>query len=204
MNTKMGKIQTVTKPVTRKPRFFVVVIICLVICGCGKDPFSTRSSEDPLSTGGTYTEPVSADIAVDNLFFAYNERNIGNFTRGLADEFVFTFDFLNIDQPSGATEWEGAEESRVANNIFGAMDTLILNWSVSQTDIEDDSSAIYYRTYEIFTITAASPPETTSYTGESVFYLNVTESARWEINRWEDRHGTGSQFSWADLKSRYR
>lgn len=182
----------------------LALILLLIISGCGKDPFSTRSSEDPRSTGGTYTDPVSADIAVENLFFAYNERNLGNFTRGLAAEFVFTFDFLNIEQPSGVTQWEETEESRVADNIFRAVDTLILNWSVSQTDIEDDSSAIFYRTYEITTITATDPPETTLYAGESVFYLNVTEAARWEINRWEDRHGTAERFSWADLKSRYR
>jgi len=172
--------------------------------GCGKNPFSTRPSEDPLSTGGTYTDPVSADIALDNLFYAYNERNLGNFTRGLADNFTFTFDFLNITQPVGTTGWEETEESRIADNIFRAADTLILNWSVSQTDIEDDSSATYYRLYEITVITGGSPAETTVYLGESVFYLNVTEAARWVINRWDDRHRTAEQYSWADLKSRYR
>jgi hypothetical protein len=182
----------------------IAIVIWLMMWGCGKDPFSTRSFEDPLSTGGTYTDPVSADLAVTNLFFAYNERNLSNVTRGLAEDFIFAFDYLNIGQPGGTTEWTETEEARVTDNIFRAMDTVILNWAVSQTDIEDDSSAIYYRAYDILVVTATSPPETTSYSGESVFYLNVTEAARWEINRWEDRHGTGEQFSWADLKSRYR
>jgi len=182
----------------------LLILAALLLSSCGKDPFSTRSSEDPRSTGGTYTDPVSADIALENLFYAYNERNLGNLTRGLADNFVFAFDFLNITQPGGTTEWEETEEARVADNIFRTVDTLILNWSVSQTDIEDDSTAVFYRAYEITTITAGDPPDTTVYSGESVFYLNVTESARWEFNRWNDRHRTEDQFSWADLKSRYR
>lgn len=182
----------------------MVLIAALLLGGCGKNPFSTRASEDPRSTGGTYTDPISADIALENLLYAYNERNLGNLTRGLADEFIFACDFLNIDQPGGTTTWEETEEARIADNLFRAVDTLILNWSVSQTDLEDDSSATYYRTYELTVITTDSTVDTTVYSGESVFYLHVTESARWEIRRWDDRHRTGIQYSWADLKSRYR
>jgi len=176
----------------------------LIAMGCAKNPFSTRTSEDPRSTGGTYTDPVSAGIAVENLFNAYNEQNLGNLSRTLCDSFVFAFDFLNIGQPGDGYTWPAIEESRITDNIFRAMDTLILVWSPSQTDIESDSTAVYYRTYEITAITAENPPDTTVYAGESILFLSVTESARWTVYRWDDRHLAGRSYSWADLKSRYR
>ena len=181
-----------------------VALLALVVASCSKNPFSTRTSEDPQSTGGTYTDPVSAGIAVENLFNAYNEQNIGNVTRCLSDSFVFTFDFLNIDQPGEVSEWTEVEESRITDNIFHVMAEIFLTWLPSQTDLEGDTTAVYHRNYEITAITAESPAETTFYAGETILYLSETESARWVIDRWQDRHLAGRPYSWADLKSRYR
>ncbi len=178
--------------------------LLLILFGCTKDPFSTRSSEPPITTGGTYTEPFAPDIAVENLFHAYNERNIGNYTRIFADSFQFSFDFLNIGQPGEVATVLLNEEIRITENIFRSVDTLLLAWDVSQTDIEDDSSGVFYRAYEIDVVTGDSVTDTTTYAGEAIFYLRIRDDARWEIVRWEDRHLTGDQFSWADLKWRYR
>lgn len=172
--------------------------------GCTKNPFHTRSSETPHTISGTYTDPVTAQFAVENLYYADNERNIGNYTRCLADSFVFVFDFLNVGQPGEVTAWRQSEESRIADNLFRSLAALRLTWVPSQADRESDSTAVYYRSYEITAVSAATPPETTRFAGEAVLYLSVTESSRWTINRWEDRHRTDRPNSWADLKWRYR
>ena len=184
----------------------VFVVLPAALAGCSKDPFSLRASEDPRTPGGTYTDPISADIAVENIFYAYNEQNFGNFARTLADSFTFTFDFLKDGQPGHLVQWPAVEESRIADNIFRGLAGLKLTWNSSSThyDIETDTTAVFYRTYEITTVTRDSIPDTTLYGGESIFYLSVTESARWLIDRWDDRHLTGHEYSWADLKSRYR
>ncbi len=180
------------------------VLMFLLFAGCGKDPFSTRTSEPPRSIGGTYLDPVTAEIAVDNLFHACNEQSIVNYTLTLDNQFEFTFDFLNTGQPGGTTNWSNAEDVRIIDNIFRNLDTLVLDWRMSQADLDGDTSAVYYRAYTILTVTAAVPPETTLYTGETVLFLRENEAARWLVYRWEDRHLEGSDYSWADLKARYR
>jgi len=176
----------------------------LMIGGCAKNPFSTRDSESPQAIGGTYTDPVSPGIAIENLLYACNERNIGNFSRTLDDPFVFTFDFLETGTPGELTQWPVVEEIRVTEKMFRALEKLELNWSASQVDLEDDTSAVYYRNYAIRAVTADDPPDTVNYAGEAILYLHVNESSRWLIERWEDRHLTGQPRSWADLKARYR
>ncbi len=198
----MGEFST--KLITVFRAFLIMGGILVVVSGCTKNPFSTRDSEPPITTGGTYTEPFTPDIAVENLYHAYNERNIGNFTRVFADSFQFTFDFLNIGQPGEVNQILLNEETRITENIFRAVDTLILTWDFSQTDIEDDSTGVFYRAYEIDVVTTDTATDTTTYLGEAIFYLRVRDDARWEVVRWEDRHLAGDEFSWADLKWRYR
>jgi len=182
----------------------VAISLVLMIGGCAKDPFSTRNSEPPQAIGGTYTDPVSPDIAIENLFYACNERNIGNFSRTLGDPYVFAFDFLESGTPGELTQWPAAEEIQVNEKMFRALGKLELNWSASQVDLEDDTSAVIYRNYTIVAVAAADPPDTTNYAGEAILYLRVNESSRWLIERWEDRHLAGQPRSWADLKARYR
>jgi len=180
------------------------MLIALALAGCTKNPFHTRPSEDPRSAGGTYTDPVTAQLAVQNLYYACNERNIGNYARCLADSFVFAFDFLNLGQPGEATSWAHSEEARIADNIFRSLLLMRLSWTPSQADRENDSTAVYYRSYELVVVVAADPPETTRYAGEAVLYLSVGESFRWSVGRWEDRHRADRVNSWADLKWQYR
>jgi hypothetical protein len=181
-----------------------LALLILLAAGCTKNPFSTRNSEDPLAIGGTYTDPVTPAIAIENLYYACNEQNIGNFSRTLADQFVFTFDFLASGVPGELTQWPSAQEIQISERMFRSLEKLQLSWSPSQVDIEDDTSAVMYRNYSIMAITADDPPETTFYAGEAILHVRVNESSRWLIQRWEDRHLTDQPYSWADLKAGYR
>jgi len=147
---------------------FLLLCVMFAFAGCTKDPFSTRNSEDPRTVGGTYLDPVSAEIALDNLFHAVNERNIANYSRTLADTFTYEFDFLNTGQPGDQTAWPHAEELRVAENAFRDLARIALAWTPSQTDLESDSSAVMYRAYAITTITTGNDADTSFYAGEAI------------------------------------
>lgn len=189
-----------------KLKFGLALLLSVFLLGCAKDPFSLRNAEDPKDEGGTYVTPVDPLIVADNLRFAMIERNIGHYVQTYADSLAYVFDFLLVDRPDPVSGWGATEESRIAQNLFEAADSVVLSWSQTTDRIDrfEDSTAVLYRTYTLTTFAPDGDSTLTeTFAGEMVLYIVRNTLDLWWIVRWEDVHTAADRLAWSDLKSRY-
>ena len=199
----------------KKPATLIFLSLVL-FAGCFKSPVSTRDTENPYGSTGTWETPQSPEVAVTNLGYAYNELIVANYQLCFSDSFRYSspedsIDAVNNGRPDLFVDWDKSVEVSVANNIFStfANDTLttyILNMSQAQnySDQVEDSTAILYRSYDLIIYTTNE--DTTfseTYSGVAVFHLREEQLNWWTINLWEDiPAATGDD--WGDFKGQYR
>lgn len=139
---------------TRLAVIFTLVTVVL-LCSCTKNPFSTRDSEPPTERAGTFIQPTSPQIVLENLRFAYAELVIGNFVQCLDSHFVFAFDL--IPAFPGDTTWDFREEVRLTEKLFTdfsvnkAVRTITVRLASvqDQPDVILDTTATLVRSYVV-------------------------------------------------------
>ena len=102
---------------------FSILILTAIVTGCLKNPYDTRDSQEPAGTSGTWETPATPEVALTNLIFAYNEKNIQNYQSCLADEFVFSAPEDSIDAEAQGNgflfrDWNKEVEVSTAEKIF--------------------------------------------------------------------------------------
>ena len=193
-----------------------IIIGSLLLAGCFKSPVSTRGTEDPYGSSGTWETPQSPEVAVNNLLFAYNEMIISNYQLCFSDSFRYSspedsIDAVNDGRGDLFANWNRSVELSVTNNIFTTysnIDTsnLFLTMSPSEDYVDqiEDSTAILHRSYDLVIITSNDDTSfTTTYSGRSVFHLSEEQLNWWTITLWEDVP-SGTEDDWGDFKSLFR
>lgn len=194
----------------------IILFIWLVIVfsfSC-KNPFSTRESPPPVGQEGDWNTPFSPSVVMQNLLNSYNQKIIGNFSLCLSDTFRFSAYYDSIEAASQGNEqlfenWDVSVEVGVTELLFATsrqnIDSLdfFLTWrsDPSQSDIIEDSTAIFYRDYTLYEL-VGSPPETTIFRGLATFHLEETALNWWSIYLWEDI--PIENLNWADFKADFR
>ncbi len=87
----------------------MALLLAVTLAAC--DVFSPRSPEDPITEAGTFTQPDTPDLVVDNLRAAIAEMNTANYRRSLAED--LTFEPTAVAQardPSLWASWSQTEE----------------------------------------------------------------------------------------------
>ncbi len=181
-----------------------------------KNPVSTRDTQPPYGTSGTWDTPQSPEVTINNLLYAYNELIISNYQLCFSDSFVYSspvdsIDAVNDGRADLFAGWNKTVEIGVANNIFSTFsnsDTLSLILTLSQaeefSDIIEDSTAVLNRRYDLVVITATDDTSfTTSYAGIAVFHLWEEQLNWWTIKLWEDIPGVSND-DWGDFKANFR
>lgn len=187
------------------------------MAACAKNPFSTRGTEDPYGSAGTWETPQSPAVALQNLLFAYNEMVISNYQLCFSDSFLFSspedsIDAVNDGRGDLFADWDKQVEVGVANNIFStfsATDTLDLFLTLTSAedyiDIIGDTSAVLYRSYSLVLITAVGDSaDTVTAGGLATFHLYQEQLNWWTIYLWEDIPAVSGETDWGDIKAEYR
>ncbi len=181
---------------------------------CAKNPFSTRGTDDPYGSAGTWETPQSPGVAVQNLLFAYNEMVISNYELCFSDSFLFSspedsIDAVNDGRSDLFADWDKRVEVGVTNNIFStysSTDTLNLFLSLTAAedyiDIIGDTTAVLFRSYSLVTLT--STPDTAIAEGLATFHLCQEQLNWWTIYLWEDIPAVSGETDWGDIKAEYR
>jgi hypothetical protein len=199
-----------------KTGLLLILSAVVLFGGCFKDPLSTRGTEDPYGSSGTWETPQSPEVTVNNLLFAYNEMIISNYQLCFSDSFIYSSPEDSIDAVNNGwgdlfTDWNKAAEISVANNIFSTFSgsdsiDLILTMSPAEdyTDQIEDSTAILHRDYNLVIITAnEDTSSTTAYSGRAVFHLWEEQLNWWTIYLWEDIPAD-TEDDWGDFKALFR
>ena len=186
------------------------------ISGC-KNPFKTRESPEPEFSEGTWETPALPEIVIQNLFHAYNEKIIGNFSQCLCDSFRFSapedsVDAANLGRPDLFADWDRSVEISVTTSIFNTSrqnpDSFGCAVSFLSTHPPDEvggTLAILSRKYEllIFDLKAV-PPGTTLARGTATFHMRQTSLNWWSIYFWNDIPAKEGEDDWADFKAKFR
>lgn len=196
---------------------YAALCLCILMTACAKNPFSTRDTEDPYGSAGTWETPQSPAVALQNLFFAYNEMVISNYQLCFSDSFLFSspedsIDAVNDGRGDLFVDWNKQVEVGVANNIFStfsAADTLDLFLTLTSAedyiDVIEDTSAVLYRSYSLVLINAAAgSADTVSARGLASFHLYQEQLNWWTIYLWQDIPAVSGETDWGDIKAEYR
>lgn len=195
----------------------VFPVLVLLVASCTKNPFSTRGTEDPYGSAGTWETPQTPETALNNLLFAYNEMIISNYQLCLADSFLFSspedsIDAVNDGRGDLFRNWDKSVEVGVTENIFSTVSVadslslfLSLVPSIDYVDIVEDTSAVLYRSYNLTLIRSDSmSSDTISAKGLATFHLFQEQLNWWSIYLWEDLPAVSGQTDWGDIKAEYR
>lgn len=196
---------------------FLVLLGQLHLSGC-KNPFKTRHSPPPIVSEGTWETPARPDIVIQNLFYAYHEKIMGNFIQCLCDSFGFSapedsIDAVNQGRADLFAHWDRSVESSVTTRIFNTYtqnpDSLSYVLSFLATppvpDQVGDSLAVLSRGYQLLVLDLkASPPETTLVEGTATFLMRQTSLNWWSIYFWNDIPAAAGKPDWADFKAEFR
>jgi hypothetical protein len=196
---------------------FLITFTGIIFVHCAKNPFSTRATEPPLGSGGTWETPQLPEIVVQNLRSAYNEQFISNYELCFSDSFLFSapedsIDAISHGRPELFVNWNKAVEIGTATNIFSTFsgsDTLSLFLNLTRSselnDLIEDSAAVLYRDYDLRIISGqAGQTDTITAIGHATFHLAQEQLNWWIIRGWEDRPDVSGEYDWGDFKAEYR
>ncbi|MCK4404153.1 MAG: hypothetical protein KAW02_03595 [candidate division Zixibacteria bacterium] len=201
--------------------FYIVLFSFLLvgytgISGC-KNPFKTRNSPPPVISEGTWETPALPEIVIQNLFYAYNEKIIGNFILCLCDSFGFSapedsIDAVNDGRYELFARWDRSVEISVTTSIFNksrqnpdSFDYVVSFLSTHPPDEVGDTLAVLSRDYELFIFDLkAVPPETTLAKGTATFHMRQTSFSWWSIYFWNDIPAEAGKDDWGDFKAQFR
>ncbi|MDX1430469.1 MAG: hypothetical protein R3282_09280 [Rhodothermales bacterium] len=170
--------------------------------GCGV--FGTRDPEPPITGGGTYRQPDTAEQVVSNLQSAVEELNTLNYRRSFSDGFEFT--------PTSTAEannpiWSGWSVTN-EEQYFSALSSAA-QFSVGHELVLDNASPVpvsermsVVDSGYTLTINHNRPDIATEFAGQLRWEIEQGDDGLWRLIRWTDRE-LGSNPSWSDLKAEF-
>jgi hypothetical protein len=194
---------------------FFVLLGQLHLSGC-KNPFKTRYSPPPIVSEGTWETPARPDIVIQNLFYAYNEKIMGNFIQCLCDSFGFSAPedsmyAVNQGRADLFAHWDRSVEISVTTGIFNTFrqnpDSFSLSFrsTLPVPDQVGETLAVLSRDYELYIFDLeTTPPDTSLAKGTATFYMKQTSLNWWSIYFWSDIPAAAGKPDWADFKARFR
>ena len=194
----------------------LLIIFGLLFVACLKNPFTTRDSQNPAGSSGTWETPATPEVVLLNLMFAVTENNIQNYQLCLADDYRFsaTQDSIEAEgQGNGYLYrfWDKATEVSAMQNLFTSFAAenkyidVIFSPSSDYPDDLGDSLSVLYRDYIIRIIDVDTVAADTSFIqGQAEFSISRSMFNWWSIYLWSEVPISGTNDNWADLKAEYR
>lgn len=193
---------------------YMYIGIALFIAGC--DIFTTRTPENPVIVGGTYTPPTSAALAIENLQNAIKEKNTENYMLCLADTtrnakqhfFYFPSSDVSARFISLFSAWSLSNERQYLLSLFSKLqpdDIPMLTLTKNRFDVLTPDSAIFVSDYEL-TANHSVTSAPTKVKGVIRLTLIPDRTGLWSISRWSDGNiesGSEIQSTWSELKAQF-
>ena len=172
----------------------------LLLASC--DVFTPRTPEEPMGQAGTYLQPVTADIVVDNLKAAITELNATNYRRSLDPELEFKPTAVaEARDPSLWASWSSAEE----NSYFTTMAEAARNQVGHGLRLEDGSTELGDTRYTMdahymLVVLHGRDGVPDTLQGRLIWEIIQGDNGLWALRQWTDQT-VGNDNSWSDLKA---
>lgn len=172
----------------------------LVAC----DVFAPRTPEEPIGQAGTYFQPVTPEVVVDNLRASVAELNAANYRRSLDLQLEFEPTAVaEARDPSLWASWGRAEE----NGYFTTMAEAARLQAGHGLRLEDATTELGDTRYTLdahYVLVVQHGREGVSDTLQGRLIWEITQGANglWALRKWTDQT-VGSASSWSDLKAEF-
>ncbi len=195
--------------------------VAILLFGCGLLAASITGCSDDKKTNpppdSHYLAATSPENLLANLKTAYEERNLGEYTKLFHEDFEFVFNPEDVQNPWNPTPstWARTEELLSAQSIFA--DSLVerIQLTFNQGDPEEWTEfapgGLKVRMDGVFlTVTTRNSEGEPLYlvvqgATHWFYFLQDSGSSTWRIRRWEDSPigGKGADATWGEIKFRY-
>lgn len=180
----------------------IALLVAASLAAC--DLLAPRTPEEPVGEAGTFTQPDSPDLVVENLQAAIAEMNTANYRRSLAED--VTFEPTAVAQardPSLWSSWSRTEEVSYFTTMAEAarMSTgHILRLEDTSTEVGDTRYTLDAIYVLIVHHRRLDVPDTLQ--GRLVWVIEQGQDGLWALSQWADQE-LGNSASWSDLKTAF-
>ena len=178
----------------------LTVLLFVLLAGC--DIFQPRTPEDPVGEAGTWNQPVTADVVIDNIRAAVMELNAANYRRSLDSQLEFIPTAVSeARDPSLWASWGSAQE----NSYFTTMVEAARGQVGHGLRLEDVSTELGDTRYVLdahYVLVVLHGRESIPDTLQGRLIWEITQGATglWTLSKWTDQV-VGNVPSWSDLKA---
>ncbi len=185
------------------PAIFYLLSAILVL-GAGCDLFAPRTPEDPITEAGTFTQPDTPDLVVDNLRAAIAEMNTANYRRSLAED--LTFEPTAVAQardPSLWASWSRTQEVSTFTTLAeAARQSSGHALRLEDTSIELGDTRFTLDATYVLVVRHRRPNVPDTLQGRLIWEIERGADGLWALRRWTDQE-LGNSPSWSDLKAEF-
>ncbi len=201
----MSSATCIQKLETKMLRFTVIataLLLAATLAAC--DVFAPRSPEDPINEAGTFTQPDTPDLVVDNLQAAIAEMNTANYRRSLGEDLAFEPTALaKARDPSLWASWSRTEEVSYFTTLAEAARQSaghLLRLEDTTTELGDTHFTLDAAYVLIVQHRRPDVPDTLQ--GRLIWEIEQGDDGLWSLRRWTDQE-LGNSPSWSDLKAEF-
>jgi hypothetical protein len=174
--------------------------------GCGI--FETRDPQDPQTIRSTFYPPTSADLVIDNLTFAIQEKNSENYNKCLSSaNFTFIPDSRSQQEYEQIfSGWNKLAEKHYLENLIVAQEggnssSVLFLDNERLTQLSSDSARYQADYIFVFQHNRANVPKSSR--GRISLILAADDDALFYIRKWEDFRQNDTDFTWSEFKANF-
>ncbi|MCD4830022.1 MAG: hypothetical protein K8R90_11390 [Candidatus Cloacimonetes bacterium] len=191
---------------TTLTRFSLLLLAALMLASC--NIFDPREAEDPAETADWNPFPVSPQMALDNLRFAWMfNQNGAKYGEILTPDFVFSCDQQDVIEYGVLSEWDAGTEESVLLQVFvssymgGNQVDLTLVEGIDDVFEGDEATVVRDYQLDIFWGEIESPMV---YEGRLAIEMFRGSDGLWRLASWQDSRKDNESTSWGRMKDAYR
>ncbi|MBE2217189.1 MAG: hypothetical protein IAE90_03230 [Ignavibacteria bacterium] len=190
----------------KKKSIYILVFLTIIFAVKGCGIFETRDPEVPLTIRSTYFPPTSADLVIDNLTYAIEEKNSENYSKCVSDlSFQYVPDSRSAQIYEVFASWDKSAEKRYLDNLIARTEpnsTSQLFLSNERLRQISSDSAIFQAEYIfVFQHNNAGTPK--SGKGNLLISLATDSDDLFYMRKWEDFRQNDTDFTWSEFKANF-
>lgn len=190
----------------KKKSTYILVFLTIIFAVKGCGIFETRDPEVPLTIRSTYFPPTSADLVIDNLTYAIEEKNSENYSKCVSDlSFQYVPDSRSAQIYEVFASWDKSAEKRYLDNLIARTEpnsTSQLFLSNERLRQISSDSAIFQAEYIfVFQHNNAGTPK--SGKGNLLISLATDSDDLFYMRKWEDFRQNDTDFTWSEFKANF-
>jgi len=190
----------------KKKSIYILAFLTVIITVKGCGIFETRDPEVPVTIRSTYFPPTSADLVIDNLTYAIEEKNSENYSKCVSDmSFQYVPDSRSAQIYEVFASWDKSAEKRYLDNLIARTDpnsTSQLFLSNERLRQISSDSAIFQADY-IFVFQHINAGTPKSGKGNLLISLATDNDDLFYMRKWEDFRQNDTDFTWSEFKANF-